>query len=875
MPIFSFGQIVKNINYSIQPITTAEIPVIGIPQIQATQYQIFQLDIETLKNGLEGITYREGELNGFIGEIELPHTDGTTRMYSVKRNQTLHPDLNAQFNGIRTYDAYAKDGSGAFAKWDITPQGLHAMIMIPGESTIFIDPYFAGNSEYYIVYRKKHFITNKLMDCSFTSAFDEEKLPIVNSTKSVFGTCELRTYRLALAATIEYTAFHGGTAAQAIAAQATTMNRVNGLYEKDIAITMVIIPNNNLIVYSSAPDPYTNGNPNTMITQNQSNVDNIIGSANYDIGHVFGTNSGGLAGLGVVCTGGSKARGVTGSSAPIGDPFDIDYVAHEMGHQFGGNHTQNNNCNSVTAARREPGSASTIMGYAGICAPNVQNNSDDYFHGYSLGEISIEIQSNGHQCEVITSLNNAAPVISSTNANITVPINTPFALTAVASDADGDPMTFLWEQMDNEASTQPPVSTATGGPSFRSFDPSTDPTRYFPNLTSLANNGPFTWEVLPSVNRTMDFRLTVKDIHAVGSCNDYVDVTVSTTAFAGPFIVTYPSASGISWAANSNQTVTWSVANTDIAPVNCSTVRILLSTDGGLTYPVELINSTANDGSEVVLVPNSPTTTARIMIISSAGTFFDISDNNFAITSCTPADVPTLSATQPTCYGDPATMTIMAGNLNEATQWEWFQGTCNGTSVGTGTTLTVTPTSTTVYYAVGNGGCTGGTCANITINVPTLINDQVTQTGLQLSANETNANYQWIDCGNGNAPIVGQTSQTFTPTEIIGSYAVILNSGVCADTSACFLIDQTGINELQNGFVFIQPNPFKDHITLSWTGITIEHIELMDATGKNVGNYNVENTSEFTLTSPHLSKGIYFVRLIGQEGTLVRQLIKE
>lgn len=873
-PIFSFGQTVKTVNYAIQHVTMGEIPVIGIPQIHASNYQLFQLDIASLKNGLEGVSYREGTNTGFIGEIELPHTDGSTRSYTVKRNQTLHPDLNAQFNDIRTYDAYAKDGSGAFVKWDITPQGLHAMIMTPGESTIFIDPYVAGNTDYYIVYRKKDFLTNKIMDCSFVSAMEEQKNP-TTSTKSVFGTCELRTYRLALAATVEYTTFHGGTAAQAIAAQATTMNRVNGVYEKDIAITMVIIPNNNLIVYASAPDPYTNGTPGTMITQNQSNIDNVIGSGNYDIGHVFGTNSGGLAGLGVVCTGGSKARGVTGSSAPIGDPFDIDYVAHEMGHQFGGNHTQNNACNSVTAARREPGSASTIMGYAGICAPNVQSNSDDYFHGYSLGEISIEIQSAGHQCEVITSLNNTAPVISSTNANITVPINTPFALTGIATDADGDPLTYLWEQMDNEASTQPPVSTATGGPSFRSYDPSPNPTRYFPNLSSLASNGPFTWEVLPSVNRTMDFRLTVKDVPAIGSCNDYVDVTVSTTASAGPFVVTYPNATGISWAANSNQTVTWSVANTDLAPVNCSTVRILLSTDGGLTFPIELMNSTANDGSEVVLVPNNPTTTARIMIISSAGTFFDISDNNFAITSCTPAETPVLSAVQPNCYGDQATLTITSGNLNDATQWEWFEGTCNGTSVGTGTTLTVTPTNTTVYYAVGNGACSGGTCADLTITVPALIIDQVSQTGLQLSANDNNVNYQWIDCGNGNTPIAGETAQTFTPTAVTGSYAVILSSGSCSDTSACILIDQTGILEVENGFVFIQPNPFKEQIVMKWSGLEVESIDLMDAAGKIVGTYTISNTSEFTLNAPQLSKGVYFVRLIGQEGTLVRQLIKE
>ncbi|MCE2682907.1 MAG: M12 family metallo-peptidase, partial [Cryomorphaceae bacterium] len=503
------AQKTKVIDLPVEPIANATDVPSGFVQIQATAFKLVKMNVSTLLNQLQGITYREGAMDGFVGELTLPYPDGSNHSFTVKRNQTLHPDLNVKFSETMTLDGYALDGSGAFAKWDITPQGFHAMIMIPGKSTVFIDPYLKGNTEYYIVYEKDAFITDKQKECGVVSASKGQPGPTV---KLAFGTCELRTYRLALSATGEYTAFHGGTVALAQAAQATSMNRVNGVYEKDIAITMVIVPNNNLIVYTSTTgDPFTNGTPGTMINQNQTTCDGQIGSANYDIGHVFGTNSGGLAGLGVVCTGGQKARGVTGSSAPIGDPFDIDYVAHEMGHQFGGNHTQNNNCNSVGAARREPGSASTIMGYAGICAPNVQNNSDDYFHGYNLGEISAEILSGGHTCEVITALNNSAPTITSAGGNISVPINTPFVLTGVATDPNNDVLTYLWEQMDNEASTQPPVATATGGPNFRSFDPSTNPSRYFPNLASLAANGPYTWEVLPSVSRVMDFRLTVKD----------------------------------------------------------------------------------------------------------------------------------------------------------------------------------------------------------------------------------------------------------------------------------------------------------------------------------------------------------------------------
>jgi hypothetical protein len=700
--------------------------------------------------------------------------------------------------------------------------------------------------------------------------------PELANIKAMFGSCDLRTYRLAVAATGEYTTFQGGTLALAQAAQVTTMNRVNGVYEKDIAITMVIVPNNDLIIYTNAgSDPYTNGTPGTMINQNQTNVDAQIGSANYDIGHVFGTNSGGLAGLGVVCSGSQKARGVTGSSAPVGDPFDIDYVAHEMGHQFGGNHTQNNNCNSVAAARREPGSASTIMGYAGICAPDVQSNSDDYFHGYNLGEISNEILSNGHTCEVLTSLNNTPPVIASTNGNVTVPANTPFALTAIASDVDGDQLTYLWEQMNNQASTQPPLATATGGPNFRSFDPDTLPTRYFPKLSALANNGPFTWEVIPSVTRTMNFRVSVKDNHAVGSCNDYTDVTLSTTAAAGPFIVTYPDATGISWAENSTQTVTWDVANTDLAPVNCTSVRILLSIDGGLSYPYELNAGTTNDGSESVLVPATPTTTARIMVISAAGTFFDISNNNFAITTCVQPDVPSLSSVAPTCYGDDATLSITAGDLNEATQWEWFSGSCNGTSIGTGTSLTVTPLTTATYYAIGTGGCAGSTCASVTVIAPTQVDVSVTQNGILLSADEGGATYQWIDCNNSNTPIAGETNQSYATDQLTGSYAVIVTMGVCSDTSTCFLVDQSGIADIANAYINVQPNPFTDMVTVNWTGIEIESIELTDAAGKLILRESINSGNTSSILTAGMSKGVYFIRLIGTNGTLVRQLIKQ
>jgi len=918
----AWAQQVKSINLPWVNVTSEDLSAYGEPRIKAAAFQVFRLNTAPIRSSLEGITYREGMLNGFIASVTFPYSDGTLHQFTAKRNQTMHPTYNGKFPELITLDAYASDGSGAYGKWDITPTGLHAMIFIPGQSTVFIDPMFEGNNEYYIVYKKKDFITDKIIQCDVEN-FDESKPSPTN--KSMFGSCELRTYRLALSATAEYTIFHGGTVAQAAAAQVVTMNRVNGVYEKDIAITMVIIPNNNSLIYTTAAnDPYTNGTPGTMINQNQSNVDAVIGSANYDIGHVFGTNSGGLAGLGVVCTGGQKARGVTGSAAPIGDPFDIDYVAHEMGHQFGGNHTQNNNCNSVAAARREPGSASTIMGYAGICAPNVQNNSDDYFHGYNLQEISNEILSNGHQCEVITALNNTPPVINSTSGNIVVPISTPFILTAHATDADGDVLTYLWEQMDNEASTQPPVATATGGPNFRSFDPSLDSSRYFPKLSSLASNGPFTWEVLPSVARVMDFRLSVRDNHGIGSCNDYTDITVTTNAGSGPFVVTYPTANGITWVGGSSQTVTWSVANTDLAPINCANVRILLSVDGGQTYPYVLSSSTANDGTETITCPNLTTNTARVMVMSGAQTFFDISNNNFTIT-CGTNQSPVFNALPTACQNDaffalpsisdngitgtwtpaldlslPGTFTYNFTPLavecaspssaqlivipqveavfthpTDLCQYDLFVLPNIAQNGVTGTwdpQVNTTQTGNiTVTFTPDVGQCSNSLNQTITINpVPS---NAITQNGITLSASATGVSYQWIDCIT-NQPVVGATNQSFTTSEAVGTYAVIVTSNGCSDTSMCISVDQSGLNEGDFN-IGLLPNPANESVLIQWYSDAVEAVELLDEAGKVVRMLLVTDEAQAVeLPLTNIAAGVYHVRLSGANRVTIQKLIK-
>ena len=585
--------------------------------------------------------------------MEIPMSDGTSRTFLLEENTTMTAGLKDKFPEIKSYDAIATDDSGYLGKVDFTSKGFHAMLLHPVENTQFIDPLYQSENSIHIAYRKKDFTTAKQMNCEAEFELKGDGLGEPKSGIN-YNSCVLRTYRIAIAATGEYTIFQGGSVAEALAAQVTTMNRVNGIYERDFGVTMTIVPDNDEIIYTNPnTDPYSNGDVFAMLNENPPVINAEIGFSNYDIGHVFGTNSGGVAGFGVTCDS-DKARGVTGNNAPIGDPFDVDYVAHEIGHQFGGSHTFNNSCNGnrSNSTAVEPGSGSTIMAYAGICNPNVQNNSDDHFHGVSMRQIGLRI--NSDNCPVIAGLDNLSPILDSVVTDFFVPSSTPFALTAYAFDLDEDDvLTYNFEQIDNEISEQPPLSNSPDGPNFRSFSPTTNPTQYFPRLETLTGSGSNQWEVLSTVDRTMSFRCSVKDNAEGGGCAQYEDLEFEVVSSAGPFFITNPTQSGITWEAFTEEEITWNVANTDSPPINADFVDIFLSVDGGITYPFTLAEDVPNDGATSVVVPNTPTTDARVMVMNTAGTFFDISNNDFTIIGLTNgflilADDTTKSA----CVGD-------------------------------------------------------------------------------------------------------------------------------------------------------------------------------------------------------------------------------
>jgi subtilisin-like proprotein convertase family protein len=615
-------------------------------------YRSLSLNLPALKSKIY-TAINENDLNAFLNgpRISLPLPDGSFEEFSIAVSELMPKALSDKFPMIHTYSAKGINDPTAYAKIDITELGFHAMI-ISSHGWYFIDPAFIGNTNLYISYDRKNSVATNVFICETENTIIREGKNLNNHSVERSAGTQLKTYRLAVACTGEYAAFFGGTQSAALSAIITSVNRVNGVYELELAVRLVLIANNNLLVYTNAStDPYTNGDGGTMLGENQSTITSVIGSANYDIGHVFGIGSGGVAGLGVVCSSSQKARGVTGNASPVGDNFDIDYVAHEMGHQFGGNHTFNSvtgNCsgNRASSAAYEPGSGTTIMAYAGICdADDIQPHSDAIFHSKSFDEIQTYITSpqTGGTCPIVTSTGNTPPVVT-VGANYTIPLNTPFILTGSATDVNNDALTYLWEEYDL-GTAGAPNSPSGNAPIFRDFTPVTNNYRVFPRMEDLVNNTQTLGELLPTYARSLAFRLMVRDNRAGGAGVTHNDtpVTLTVANTTTPFKVTIPN-TALTWFANSTQTVTWDVSSTNISPINCANVNILLSVDNGFTYPFTLLSNTPNDGSQSVTIPNVTSTTARIKVESVGNIFFDISNVNFTINISNP--VITVISTQ-------------------------------------------------------------------------------------------------------------------------------------------------------------------------------------------------------------------------------------
>jgi subtilisin-like proprotein convertase family protein len=706
----------------------------GPRYIQPIRYRTAVLNVPALSAELRKVPLElSQEASESVHTITIPAPDGSVQTFQIVESPVMHPDLQAKYPEIRCYTGFNIERPNERLKCDLTPHGFHAMVIGAQGGAWFVDPYSMNDTEHYTVYKKADY--QKQTDEDFVCHVADHDNSLDKSFEGTpeAGDCKFRSYRLALACTGEYGTFHGGTVPLALAAMNTSVNRVNSVYERDHAVRMVLIANNNLLIYfNGSTDPYSNNNGSAMLGENQANVTTIIGGSNYDIGHVFSTGGGGIASLGAVCSATNKARGVTGASQPIGDPFDIDYVVHEMGHQFAENHTFYNSCggNKTSAAAFEPGSGSTIMAYAGICPPNVQNNSDDYFHARSLQETATFVAAGGNACANQIPITNAAPTVEA-GANYTIPGGTPFALTAVGFDSDAaNVLTYCWEQMNNDGSfTQPPAAANAGGPMFRSYDPNPAPVRYFPRLQNVIANTTNQWEVLPTVNRTLNFRVTVRDNAVPAGCTGEDNMVVTVNGAAGPFVVTAPN-TNVTWNVGENQTVTWNVAGTDAAPINTAQVRISLSTDGGLTFPIILADAVPNNGSAVISVPNAVANTCRVKVEGRGNVYYDMSNVNFRI-QLPPIPTFVLATTLPQsniCPGQTFVIQVEASSVlgfNTPVN-------LNVTGLPSGVTATysanpITPTGTSIISLNGFSAANQG-AVNLTI---TGIGGTITQTSNQ------------------------------------------------------------------------------------------------------------------------------------------------
>lgn len=711
---FAFQGNAQNSNF-FNEVSEQELSRSGVSQervIIPQTYKTYALDLNGLSTAVQSAQSRISTRSSQI-TVSFPLLDGKVETFSIFDSEVMHPDLQAKYPQIRSYFGISQVNPLNKVYFTITSQGFRGIIK--GEKTIYMDPYAKGDMTNYIVYDRSDLTRDSNDDwrChadELPEAFDLQAATPATDTRNLQDGL-LRRYEIAIACSSEYTAYHddgnagnGDDRADALAAMVITVARVNTVFEQDMAMTFQLVPDNDELIYSNGfaisgdPDPYDNFDGGQMLGVNTANITGLIGVGAYDIGHVFSTGGGGIAGTSP-CGSTTKGRGVTGIVTPEFDPFDIDYVSHEIGHQYGAGHTYYNACfGSKVGEDYEPGSASTIMGYAGICVPNVQENSDAYFHASSIAQMTASV--NGDTCEQEIAIANVEPNAVA-GSNYTIPRSTPFILDATGTtDPDGDPITYCWEQFDNDGTfTQPPASTNAGGPVFRTNFPTTDPTRTMPNLEAVINNTTPTWEVLPSVSRTMNFRLTVRDNNPLGGQTDQ-DNTVITVGTQGPFVVTAPNTGSEIWYAGTTETITWDVNSTNALSAN---VNILLSTDGGYTYPVTLATAVTNDGSQDITVPNNIGTSNRIKIEAATNIFFDLSNADFEIKAGT-WEFTSAAATQNVCQPTDAVYTI---NYTPAAGYS-ENVTFSATGNPAGSTVSFSPTSRstsgTVTMTISNTG---------------------------------------------------------------------------------------------------------------------------------------------------------------------------
>ena len=591
-------------------------------EVRASQYRIATVPADYFA-GLLGGEHR----------LTLPLPDGKEVTFSLQPYDLLPADLAAKYPGIRTFKGHDEANPVETGRVDLGPQGFHAMFSHQGRM-VFVDP--LRNGEGYAVYYQQ----------DAHSRLEEEADRVIGSKAGTLARQvlvdgnERKRYVIAISAAGEYTQYHGGTVEAGLGAIATLLNRVNEVYQRDVAAEFQLASGNDTIIFTDAAtdpfftgdDPSGSGLSDVDVNMQVQAVAQTQGLGAFDIGHVVNTGGGGLAGLGVLCTA-DKSAGMTGSSNPVGDAFFIDYVAHEIGHQFGADHTFNGTTGSCGGGNREasqawePGSGSSIMAYAGICGEeDLQANSLPYFHSKSIEQMRAHMATVS-SCGTTQSLTNNAPQVAAGNDHV-IPANTPFVLKGAGTDLDNDALSYTWEQIDLGTESFSVASMVDDGsrPLFRFVAPTSVPERTLPSLPSLLTNTLAKGEAWPATNRDLNFRLTARDGKG-GVSSDDMKIQVVNTGKA--FALTSPLVTPL--AAGQTQTIDWDVAGTNAAPINCSKVDLYMTRDEGVNWTL-LAGGQPNSGSASVTIPAGSDGTARLKVACSDNLFFAISPLKLSVT---------------------------------------------------------------------------------------------------------------------------------------------------------------------------------------------------------------------------------------------------